>query len=85
MEDAVSKTGHFFCWSVAALNLSLLVGLTIGLLTGDGYHSASAKEPIHPAFAILSVAWLLATFVSTVWPLATADALLTARKTGEGK
>jgi hypothetical protein len=70
---------------MASLNFALLGTLIISLLTGDGYHAAHPKEPIHPAFAILSVAWLLATFASTVWPLVTADALLTARNTGEGK
>lgn len=46
------------CAAVGVLNAALLGTLLASLLTGDGYHTAHAREPIHPAFAILSVAWL---------------------------
>jgi hypothetical protein len=65
----MSKLARFFCWIAGAVNLALLISLVIALLTGDGFHKGGPREPIHPAFAILSVAWLLATCVAIIWPL----------------
>jgi hypothetical protein len=69
----VGKFGHWFCLLTAAVNLTLLVSLVAGLLTSDGFHKAHVREPIHPMFVILSVSWLLATCVATIWPLVVAE------------
>jgi hypothetical protein len=55
----VSGRVRLACAVVGALNAALLGSLLVGLLTGDGYHVGGPREPIHPAFAILTVAYLV--------------------------